>query len=91
MDAQKIRKAAWLKKIMQPCKKNIGVMSGKGGVGKSSISVLIAKHLKQLGHSVGELSMLKSISNLAENGYKSVNGSLEFIFNPIVKNILKNL
>ena len=26
----------------------IGVMSGKGGVGKSSISVIIAKYLKQL-------------------------------------------
>ncbi|KAJ51661.1 nucleotide-binding protein [Clostridium tetanomorphum DSM 665] len=36
-------------------KKIIGVLSGKGGVGKSSISVLIAKHLKQLGHSVGVL------------------------------------
>lgn len=36
-------------------KKIIGVMSGKGGVGKSSISVLIAKHLKQLGYNVGVL------------------------------------
>jgi Mrp family chromosome partitioning ATPase len=36
-------------------KKIIGVMSGKGGVGKSSISVLIAKHLKQLRYKVGLL------------------------------------
>ncbi|SHH94539.1 Mrp/NBP35 family ATP-binding protein [Clostridium grantii] len=36
-------------------KKIIGVMSGKGGVGKSSISVLIAKQLKEMGYSVGVL------------------------------------
>ena len=36
-------------------KRIIGVMSGKGGVGKSSISVLIAKQLKALGYSVGVL------------------------------------
>ncbi|OBR90113.1 MULTISPECIES: Mrp/NBP35 family ATP-binding protein [Clostridium] len=36
-------------------KKIIGVMSGKGGVGKSSISVLIAKRLKELGYSTGIL------------------------------------
>ena len=36
-------------------KKVIGVMSGKGGVGKSSISVIIAKYLNQLGYNVGVL------------------------------------
>ncbi len=36
-------------------KKIIGVMSGKGGVGKSSISVLIAKRLKELGYKTGIL------------------------------------
>lgn len=40
---------------MNHIKKVIGVMSGKGGVGKSSISVLIAKQLNQLGYKVGVL------------------------------------
>lgn len=31
----------------------IGVMSGKGGVGKSTVSVLIAKELRKMGHNVG--------------------------------------
>lgn len=35
--------------------KVIGVMSGKGGVGKSTISVLIAKQLAQQGYKVGVL------------------------------------
>lgn len=36
-------------------KRIIGVMSGKGGVGKSSIAVIIAKQLNRLGYSVGIL------------------------------------
>jgi Mrp family chromosome partitioning ATPase len=33
----------------------IGVMSGKGGVGKSTVSALIAKHLSEQGYKVGVL------------------------------------
>ncbi len=36
-------------------KKIIGIMSGKGGVGKSSISVMIARQLNQMGFNVGLL------------------------------------
>lgn len=31
----------------------IGVMSGKGGVGKSTVTALLAKQLKSMGYSVG--------------------------------------
>lgn len=40
---------------MNNIKKVIGVMSGKGGVGKSTISVLLAKGLRNLGYKVGVL------------------------------------
>ena len=40
---------------MNNVKNVIGVMSGKGGVGKSSISVMIARQLNQLGFKVGIL------------------------------------
>ncbi|GIM29094.1 iron-sulfur cluster carrier protein [Clostridium polyendosporum] len=40
---------------MNNVKKVIGVMSGKGGVGKSTVSVLIAKTLRQFGYKVGIL------------------------------------
>lgn len=38
---------------MNAIKNVIGVMSGKGGVGKSTVSVLIAKELKKQGYKVG--------------------------------------
>jgi Mrp family chromosome partitioning ATPase len=40
---------------MNNIKKVIGVMSGKGGVGKSSIAVMLAKQLNKEGHKVGLL------------------------------------
>lgn len=55
--------------------------------GESTEKFLNEMNLKLL----GELPMLNSISNLSEHWYESVNESLELIFNPIVKNIIKDL
>ncbi|MFL0198886.1 P-loop NTPase, partial [Clostridium sp. WILCCON 0269] len=40
---------------------------------------------------LGELPMLSSISNLAEQGYENVNEDLELIFSPIVTDIINSL
>lgn len=40
---------------MNNIKNVIGIMSGKGGVGKSTISVMLAKQLRKLGYKVGVL------------------------------------
>jgi ATPases involved in chromosome partitioning len=40
---------------------------------------------------IAELPMLDSINNLSDHGYESENESLELIFNPIVRNIIKDL
>lgn len=64
------------------CNKRIKLFNGE-----STDKFLEEMNLKLL----GELPMLKSISNLAENGYKNTDESLELIFKPIVKNILQNL
>jgi len=61
-------------------KKIIGVMSGKGGVGKSSISVLIARHLKDMGYSVGILDAdVTGIPNLMGLRGKKAETNEEFI------------
>ncbi len=68
---------------MNSIKNVIGVMSGKGGVGKSTISVLLAKYLKKQGYSVGILDADitgPSIPSLLGISDKKATGSEEFIF-----------
>lgn len=64
-------------------KKIIGVMSGKGGVGKSTVSVLIAKNLAKRGYKVGILdaditgpSIPRLLHISDERAYNSENGIL---------------
>lgn len=73
-------------------KKIIGVMSGKGGVGKSSISVLIAKQLRKLGYSVGILDADvtgPSIPNLMGLRGKKAETNEEFIIPVETQNGIK--
>jgi Mrp family chromosome partitioning ATPase len=64
-------------------KKVIAVMSGKGGVGKSTVSVLIAKKLREKGYKVGILDADitgPSIPRLLGIKDKRATGNEEFIF-----------
>lgn len=68
---------------MNNVKNIIGVMSGKGGVGKSTISVLIASQLKQLGFKVGILDADitgPSVPRLLGIKDKKAESSEQFIF-----------
>lgn len=63
--------------------KVIGVMSGKGGVGKSTISVLIAKELRQKGYKVGVLDADitgPSIPRLLDIRDAEVNSNGKFLY-----------
>lgn len=71
---------------MSNVKNIIGVMSGKGGVGKSSITVMIAKQLTQFGFKVGILDADitgPSIPRLLGLSDEKASGTEEFIY-PVV-------
>ena len=64
-------------------KKVIGVMSGKGGVGKSTISAVLARTLKNKGYSVGLLdaditgpSAVRLMGLRGEHAYGDGNGNI---------------
>lgn len=68
---------------MNKIKNVIGVMSGKGGVGKSTMSVMIAKQLRQCGYKVGVLDADitgPSVPRLLGLKDKKVEVTDEFIF-----------
>ncbi|WP_297133425.1 Mrp/NBP35 family ATP-binding protein [Terrisporobacter sp.] len=66
--------------------KIIGVMSGKGGVGKSTVSALIAKNLRKQGYKVGVLDADitgPSIPRLLGVSNQRARGTKEFIY-PVI-------
>jgi Mrp family chromosome partitioning ATPase len=68
---------------MNNIKKVIGVMSGKGGVGKSSIAVIIAKQLNKAGYKVGILDADitgPSVPRLLGLKDKKAGGTEQYIF-----------
>lgn len=72
--------------------KIIGVMSGKGGVGKSTVSALIAKNLAKQGHKVGVLDADitgPSIPRLLGVDKQRARASEEFIYPAVTEDGIK--
>ena len=73
-------------------KKIIGVMSGKGGVGKSTVSALIAKNLRKRGYKVGVLDadiIGPSIPRLLGVDKQRARASEEFIYPAVTADGIK--